>query len=342
MLILQTYICKPLKQFFLFIVEPYLALVGYPLVISVLAPPTLSAPQLLMASQTRDRLDVGSHSPRSEPLDGAGGGADGAAIWTGGLLCSESKCVAQSSWSSVCRDTEHKVISRNNRSTNRSAITRTLLCGFYRVSTLSSSGFYSTCLCSTFSRLLRSAPSSLWWSSSSSQRLFCSSLLSLFSTSSIGVTSYRANTEPISILLTKCVTVFVKTVRWWFWFLNHHHLNESGSYNYLNMAHRIGFTPSLRLDLTAAGSSLWLKELWTDNTLSVSSSAWNTHTKVWQFFVFGFTSHKSNTVHHHVCHSFGFSSNDMINSVNILLCSWCKVVNTTRIQYKICCIVPPM
>lgn len=146
----------------MFIVEPYLALVGYPLVISVLAPPTLSAPQLLMASQTRDRLDVGSHSPRSEPLDGAGGGADGAAIWTGGLLCSESKCVAQSSWSSVCRDTEHKVInSDNDRSTNRSAITRTLLCGFYRVSTLSSSGFYSTCLCSTFSRLLRSAPSSL-------------------------------------------------------------------------------------------------------------------------------------------------------------------------------------
>lgn len=65
----------------------------------------LSAPQLLMASQTRDRLDEGSQSPRSEPLDGAGGGADGAAVWTGGLLCSESKCEAQCSWSSVCRDT---------------------------------------------------------------------------------------------------------------------------------------------------------------------------------------------------------------------------------------------
>lgn len=53
-------------------------------------------------------------------------------------------------------------------------------------------------------------------------------------------------------------------------------------------------------------------------------------------------SHKSNTVHHHVCHSFGFSSNNMIKTVNILLCSWCKVVNTTRIRYKICCTVPPM
>ena len=116
MLILQEYIYKLSKQlFFLFIVGLYLALVGYPLVISMLAPPTLSAPQLLMASHTRDRLDVGSHSPRSETLHGAGGGADGAAVWMGGLLCSESKCVAQSSWSSVCRDTEHKVINRNNK-----------------------------------------------------------------------------------------------------------------------------------------------------------------------------------------------------------------------------------
>lgn len=93
----------------------YLALVGYPLVVSTLAPPTLSAPQLLMASQTRDRLDEGSHSPRSEPLDGTrgGGGADGAAFWTGGLICRESKCAAQSSWSSVCRDTlKNKLMNR--------------------------------------------------------------------------------------------------------------------------------------------------------------------------------------------------------------------------------------
>lgn len=93
----------------------YLALAGYPLVVSMLlTPATLSAPQLLVASQTRDRLDEGSHSPRSEPQDGAGGGADradgadGAEVWSGGRLCRESKCVAQSSWSSVCRDTSRE------------------------------------------------------------------------------------------------------------------------------------------------------------------------------------------------------------------------------------------
>lgn len=77
----------------------YLALVGCALVVSTLALPTLSAPQLLVASHTRDRLDEGSHSPRSETVDG--GGDDGA----GGRLFRESKCLAQSSWSSVCRDT---------------------------------------------------------------------------------------------------------------------------------------------------------------------------------------------------------------------------------------------
>ena len=46
-----------------------------------------------------------------------------------------------------------------------------------------------TWLCSCFSRLLRSLVSSLCLSSSSSQRLFCSSLLLALSTSSIGVTA---------------------------------------------------------------------------------------------------------------------------------------------------------
>lgn len=57
----------------------YLVLAENPLVVSTLAVPTLSAPQLLMVSHTKDRLDEGSHSPRSEPLDRAGRGADGAA-----------------------------------------------------------------------------------------------------------------------------------------------------------------------------------------------------------------------------------------------------------------------
>lgn len=109
-LILQTNIHKLSKYFFpsavlTFIDPAYLGLLGNPLVVSMLAPPTLSAPQLLMASQTRDKLDEGSHSPRSEPLYRAGSGADGAAFWTGSLFCRESKCVAQSSWSSVCKDT---------------------------------------------------------------------------------------------------------------------------------------------------------------------------------------------------------------------------------------------
>lgn len=72
----------------------YLALLGYLLVISTLTSATLSAPQLLVASQTKERLDEGSHSPRSDMQEGARGGADradGAVEWRGGLLCSESK-----------------------------------------------------------------------------------------------------------------------------------------------------------------------------------------------------------------------------------------------------------
>ncbi|TNN44714.1 hypothetical protein EYF80_045096 [Liparis tanakae] len=65
---------------------PYLALAGYPLVVSTLAPPTLAPPTLapptlapptlapptLSASQTSDRLEVGSQPPRSAPVDRAG------------------------------------------------------------------------------------------------------------------------------------------------------------------------------------------------------------------------------------------------------------------------------
>lgn len=78
----------------------YLVLAEWPQVVSTAAPLTLSPPHVLMASERRDSLDVGSHSRCSKPCNGAGVGA---AAETGGFLCRESKCEAQSSWSSGWR-----------------------------------------------------------------------------------------------------------------------------------------------------------------------------------------------------------------------------------------------
>lgn len=78
----------------------YLVLAGFPLVVSTAATLTLSPPHVLMASERRDSLDVASHSRCSTPCNGAGVGAVGSRTGTGGFLCRESKCEAQSSWSS--------------------------------------------------------------------------------------------------------------------------------------------------------------------------------------------------------------------------------------------------
>lgn len=90
-----THIHKPWNCCFPYIKPHYLVLVWYPLVVSTLAPCTLSGPIVLMASETRDSLDKGSSS---ELINGPGRGAT---VWKWGLFFRESKCEAQRSWSSL-------------------------------------------------------------------------------------------------------------------------------------------------------------------------------------------------------------------------------------------------
>lgn len=182
----------------------YLDLEGSPRVESTLAPITLSAPQLLVASQTRDKLDEGSKSSCSQRLSWPGG-------WIGALRWSESKCAAQRSWSSVC--------SNNEMLAQRPEIQVSLR------------RLHSTCLRSCSSRFRRSAVSTLWRSSSSSQRLLCSSFLSTLSTS-----SYRENRNQFRVKCFKQRMRFILL---------------------LQKRSKFRFTPSWRLDLMAAGCSLW-------------------------------------------------------------------------------------